>query len=880
VKDDRASLSTRFYRLLLRLLPDDFRGTFGEEMESVFHEQVRDAEQGRGPGLLRLWGETLSGFVTTAPREHLSLLRQDAAFAGRVMRKSPGFTLAAIATLALGIGANTAIFSVVNAVLLKPLPYAHGERIVVLREEDPEVGLDSASFSVPEMEDLKSRNRSLDGLVEYHTMSFILLTGAEPQRVDTGVVSWNFFDLFGVKPLLGRAFVPADEIRGAPAVLLLSYEYWQHAFAGDPTILGRHFRMNDRDHEVVGVLPPFPQYPNVNDVYMPSVACPFRSNPATIANRGARMLRLFGRLQPGVRPGEAQADLSIVTASMKKEAPDSYPKGGEMVARVQPLREELTRQARPTMWLLLASAAFVLVIACASVANQNLARIARREREFSIRAAMGAGRARLFRQLLTESLLLSLAGGVLGLLLAAGMMRMLVAFAARFTPRAGEIRIDTAVLLFTLVVSLLTCVLSGSAPALAGRSDLFGSMKESAAAVTPPAARRRTRSVLIVAQFAVSFVLLIGAGLMLRSLTNLQNVDPGFQPERVLTMNIYLDFAKYTDGAKQDQFFESLLEKVRARPEVRSAAMSLTLPLDRRVQADGAFRIEGRPVDTREKAMVSDFRVVSTDYFRTLGIPVVSGREFGRGDGAQTAPVVLVNQAIARHRWPEENPVGCRVSFDDGRNWATVVGIVGDTRENGLDQPAADGIYLPLAQNPLLQGTLIARTTGDPMDVARTVLQRLYEIDPDQPAGRIRSLESVRADSIAAPRLVARLMGLFAAIALLIAAAGIGGVIALTVSQRTHEFGVRLAIGARPRDLLGMVLGQGLRLAGAGVFLGLLGALALSRVLQGLLFGVQPTDPPTFAAVAAVLVLAAVAACLLPAQRAARVDPLRALRAE
>ena len=877
---DRESRSARLYRLLLRLLPDDFRGAFGEDMESVFRDQVRDAERDGGPGLLRLWGETLSGFVATAPREHLSLFRQDAGFAWRVMRKSPGFTLAAIVTLALGIGANTAIFSVVNAVLLKPLPYANGERIVLLGEEDPEVGLSNATFSVGEMQDLRSRNRSLDGLVEYHSMSFILLTGAEPQRVDTGVVSWSFFDVFGVKPLLGRGFAPEDESQGAPAVLLLGYEYWQRAFGGDPTVVGRHFRMNDRVHTVIGVLPPFPQYPNANDVYMPSVACPFRSNPALIANRSIRMVRLFGLLKPGVRPATAQSDLSVVTAAMRREGPAFYPQGGQVVARVKPLRDELTHDARPTMWLLLASAAFVLVIACASVANQNLARVARREREFSIRAAMGAGRARLFRQLLTESLLLSLAGGGLGLLLAGGMMRMLIAFASRFTPRAGEIRVDTTVLLFTLLVSLVTCVLSGSAPALAGGRDLVGSLKESAAAVTSPAPRRKARSALIVAQFAVSFVLLIGAGLMLRSLANLQGVDPGFQPERVLTMSLYLNFAKYTDGAKQEQFFEALLEKVRARPEVRSAAMSLTLPLDKEVQSNGAFRIDGRPVDPQEKAMVADLRVVSPDYFRTLGIPVVTGREFGRGDGAQAAPVVVLNQAIARHRWPGEDPVGRRVSFDDGRTWATVVGIVGDTLESGLDRPAGDGIYLPMAQNPLLQGTLIARTSGDPMGVARTVVQRIYEIDPEQPAGRIRSLETVRADSIAAPRLVARLMGLFASIALLIAAAGIGGVIALTVSQRTHEFGVRLAIGARPVDLLRMVLGQGLRLAGAGVALGLLGALALSRVLEGLLFGVGPTDPPTFVAVAAVLVLAAVVACTLPAQRAARVDPLRALRTE
>jgi putative ABC transport system permease protein len=881
MSDQGGSRSTRFYRMLLRLLPGDFRGTFGEEMEQVFQDQVRDAERRGRPGLLRLWGETLSGFVTTAPREHLALFRQDAGFALRVMRKSPGFTLASILTLALGIGANTAIFSVVNAVLLKPLPYRNGERIVILNEDDPEVGLTSASFSVPEMQDLRNGNRSLDGLVEYHGMSFILLTGAEPQRVDTGVVSWNFFDLFGVRPLLGRGFTREDETEGAPAVLLLSYECWQRAFGGDPTVVGRHFRMNDKVHTVIGVLPPFPQYPNANDVYMPSVACPFRSNPALIANRGGRMVRLFGLLKGGVGPREAEADLSLVTGAMRREAPDFYPKGGQVVARAKPLRDELTHEARPTMWLLLVAAAFVLVIACASVANQNLARIARRERELSIRAAMGAGRARLFRQLLTESLLLSLAGGALGLLMASGMMSMLVAFASRFTPRAGEIRIDTTVLLFTLGVSLVTCALSGSAPALAERRDLNGSLKESGGGgATSAAPRRRTRSALIVAQFAASFVLLIGAGLMLRSLANLQGVDPGFQPERALTMNIYLNFAKYTDGPKQEQFFESLLEKVQAEPQVRSAAMSLTVPLDKAVQSNGSFRIEGRAADPQEKAMLADFRVVSPDYFRTLGIPVVSGRPFARGDGPNGAPVVILNQAIVRHRWPGEDPVGCRVSFDDGKTWASVVGVVGDTRESGLDRPAGDGIYLALAQNPLLQGTLIARTSADPMDVARAVVQRLYEIDPDQPAGRIRSLEAVRADSIAAPRLMARLMGLFAAIALLIAATGIGGVIALTVSQRTHEFGVRLAIGARPLDVLRLVLGQGLRLAGAGVALGLAGSLALSRVLQGLLFGVTPTDPLTFATVAAVLVGAAVAACLVPAQRAAGVDPLRALRAE
>jgi len=878
--DDRVSRSVRLYRLLLRLLPGDFRGDFGQEMEVVFLEQHRDAGRAGGRGRLRLWRDTLAGIFTTAPREHVALFRQDAGFALRMMGRNPGFTLASALTLALGIGANTAIFSVVHAVLLKPLPYANGERIVLLSEESPAAGLSNQTFSIPEMQDLRSRNRSLDGLVEYHNMSFILLTGVEPQRVETGVVSWNFFDLFGVRPLTGRGFVPEDEKEGAPAVLLLSFEYWQRAFGGDPTVVGRNVRMNDRIHTVVGVLPPFPQYPHTNDVYMPSVACPFRSNPALVTNRGGRMVRMFGRLKPGVRQPEAQADLSAVVASVQKDYPAFYPPGGGVSALAKPLRGELTHEARPTMLLLVVAAGFVLIIACASVANLNFARMARREREFAIRAAMGAGRARLFRQLLTESLLLSTAGGAIGLLLASGMMRMLTAFVSRFTPRATEIRIDMPVLLFTIAIALLTSLLSGSAPALTGRESLTGSMKEGGGTATFSARRKRARSVLIVAQFAVSFMLLIGAGLMLRSLINLQRVDPGFRPENVLTMDIYLNFAKYTDATKRGQFFESLLDRVRTQPHVIAAAVSAAIPLDQSLQSNGAFRIEGQPSDSGEKALLADLHVVSPEYFRTLAIPVVAGRVFDRYDGPRSANVAVLNQAIARHRWSGQDPLGHRVSFDDGRTWATVIGIVGDTREAGLDRPGGDGVYLALAQNPLLRGTVIARTNGDPMDVARTVVQRMYEIDPEQPAGQIRSLETVRADSIAAPRLTARLLGIFALVALVIAATGIGGVIALAVSQRTHEFGVRMAIGARPVNILLMVLGQGLWLAAVGVGLGLLGALGLTRILKGLLFEVAPTDPLTFAAVALVLVLAAVVACLLPARRAAGVDPLIALRVE
>ncbi|HMF09047.1 MAG TPA: ABC transporter permease, partial [Thermoanaerobaculia bacterium] len=704
---------------------------------------------------------------------------------------------------------------------------------------------------------------------------------AEPERVETGVVSWNYFDLFGVKPLLGRDFTPDDEKDGAPAVLLLGYEYWQRSFGGDPTVVGRNFKMNDKTHTVIGVLPPFPQYPNRNDVYMPSSACPFRSNPTLVANRDGRMVALFGRLKPGVGAAQAEADLSSVTASLQREYPASYPPGSRVVAKAAPLRGELTHEAKPTMLVLLIAAGFVLIIACASVANLNLARMARRDHELAVRTAMGAGRARLFRQLLTESCLLSLAGGAVGWALAGGMMQMLTAFAARFTARASEIRMDESVLLFTIGLAFLTSLISGSAPALAGRGNLSGNLKESGGPrSTIGASRRRGQNILIVAQFAVSFVLLIGAGLMLRTLLNLQRVDPGFRPENVLTMDIYLDFAKYTDGAKRGDFFASLLDKVRAQPQVISAAVSLAVPLDRATQANSSFQLEGKPEAAGGEAPRADIHVVSPDYFDTLHIPVVEGRAFDRRDAAGGAGVVVVNRTLARHRWPGEDAVGRRISLDQGKTWLNVVGIVGDTKDNGLDRPSEGGIYLPLAQSPLLQGNLVVRTRNDPMDIARIVVQRLYEVDPNQPAGRIRSLDMVRSDSIAAPVLTARLLGVFALVALLIAATGIGGVIALAVSQRTQEIGVRLAIGARPLDILGMVLAEGLKLALLGTGLGLLGAACLARVLKGLLFEVAPTDPLVFALVSLALALAAILACLLPARRASAVDPMVALHAE
>src|SRR5580698_2442439 len=699
---------SRALQLLMRLLPAEFRGDYGHEMEQVFAEQREEARRsGDKMGVLRLWWETAKGIFTTAPSEHWSMLKQDTGFAMRMMRKNLGFTIAAIIVLGLGIGANTAIFSVVNAVLLKPLPFAHGERLLMLSQRTVPGGGGVGRSSVPELIDYRTQNHSMDGIVEYHNMQFILLGRSEPERVETGVVSWNFFDVFGVKPLVGRMFEPADEIHGAPAVLLLSYEYWLRSFGGDPTVVGKTFRMNDKPHLVIGVLPPFPQYPHANDVYMTSAACPFRSSPEMIANRKGRMLRLFGTMKPGVTPGQAQADLSTVAATMQRDFPTAYSNAATPKMEVSPLKTELTRNAKPTMLFLLAAAGFVLLIACANVANLNLARMVRRGREMGLRAAMGASRVRLFRQLLTESFLLAFGGGLLGLILATSGLKLLTTFVARFTPRANEIHIDAQVLFFTLGIAALVSILTGTAPALARRGNLAATLKEGGTQSTEGSRRGRTRGALIVAQVAVSFLLLIGAGLAVRSLINLQRVDAGFHPENVLTMQISLDFSRYMSDKGMDAsnrlmlgFADSLLAKIQAMPQVTSAAVSGEFPLDKSPAFNNQFVIERQQGNASSDIPTAEFNVVSPDYFRTLGIPIFSGRTFDGRDRPDKLRVAIINQALARHYFHDQDPVGRRISFDDGKEWTQIVGVSGDVRERTLDQAPKDLIYLPYAQYP------------------------------------------------------------------------------------------------------------------------------------------------------------------------------------
>ncbi len=806
-------------------------------------------------------------------------LLQDLRYGARGLRRDPVFAAAAIVTLALGIGANTAIFSVVHGVFLQALPYGGGERLVRLRQDAPGISVTDFPFSPVEVADYAARNRTLDGLAEYHSMWFVLLGKHEPERVQTGVVAANYFDLLGVRPILGRTFRRGEDAPGSEAVLVLSHDYWMRSWGGDPGVVGRALRMNDRAHTVIGILPPMPAYPDANDVYMPVSACPFRGRPVMYHDRSRRMVQVFGRLKPGVSLSAARADLNGIAQDLARQYPETYPaRGSGFAVTSVSLREELTRAARPTFLVLFGIVGLVLLLACANVANLTLARLLRRRRELALRCALGAGRLRLARQLVTESTLLALAGGALGLLFAAGGLRLLIAFAARFTPRAPEIAIDGPVLLFALAVSLVTGIAFGLIPAVSSRRGLTEALQEGSNRATAGAARHRMRSALIVLQVAISFTLLIGAGLMIRSLWKLSEVDPGFATGGVLTTRLDLNFTKYTDSPGRWSFEKRILESLSGQPGVVSAAIAGSFPLNETGPNNGRFEVEGRPAPSEDLRPQAEFQRVSSDYFATVGVPLFSGRPFSSADSGETPKVAIVSRSLARRFWGTREPIGARISFDRGKTWITIVGIAGDVRQYGLASAPPDEIYLALSQFPTLSGSLLVRTAGSPLSLSRLVSETVHSIDPDQPIDRFRTLEQARSNALASPRLTATLLSLFAALALAVTCAGLAGVMAFTVGERRQEFGIRMALGAQPRAVLALVLRQAMRLVAAGLALGLIGAHLLARLMSGLLFEIHATDPPTFLAMSFVLVAVALLASFVPARRATAVDPMTALR--
>jgi putative ABC transport system permease protein len=812
-------------------------------------------------------------------------LFQDIRYGLRILRKNPAFSVAAILTLALGIGANAAIFSLVYGVLLRPLPYQNGGQLVVLHQQNTKAAIPDIPFSVKELTDYREQSHTLQGIVEHHTMVFLLSDAQTAERVQTAVVSGNFFDVLGVKPILGRTFVDADDQMGANPVIVLSYKYWQEHRGSDPNIVGKAFEMNSKPHTVIGVLPPIPQYPSESDLYMTTVQCPTRSSDRFKANRKARMMIGFARLKPGVTVDQAQADLSVVATQISKDHPDVYAAKGGYAMSVAGLRDDLTHTARTTFFLLLGGAGFVLLIACANVANLMLARLLRMEREMAVRAALGASKARLLRQLLTESILVSLGGAVVGLALAPLALSVLVRFAARFSTRAAEVHMDAPVLLFTFVIALGTGVVFGLAPAFSSSKRAGEALKQSSGR-NSTGGRQALRNSLVVAQVAVTFTLLIGAGLMLQSLLKMSAVNPGFRTDHVLAMRMTPNFAKYSKTRDQlPTLTAELMRHIRAINGVVSVSMVSNAPLSPYGIAAGPgnteFNIAGRALSQGELAPQVDITVSDQNYFATIGQPLTSGRAFTEHDDNKAPAVAVINQSMAKHRWPTEDPIGQRIAFGFSPDaWITVVGVVSDTREYGLGTPPKDEIYLPTAQQGGFSSNLLVRTGFDPAAAAPLVRSAIRDVDPYIGLDQIATLDQFQYESMAPPRVTTSLLGIFAGLALLISVGGIAAVMTLSVTQRSRELGIRMALGAERSSIVAMVVRQGLVLAVIGVAIGIAGAIALTRLLATLLYATSPTDVITFLSVSLLFLAVGAAACFVPARQVTSIDPLSALREE
>jgi predicted permease len=811
-------------------------------------------------------------------------LMKDVRYGVRQLTKNPGFAAMAILTLGLGIGSNTAIFSVINGVLLKPLPYEHGDRLVLLQQTAPLSNQPNAGIAIKELYDYRQQLASFEGLVEFHQMNFDLLRRGEPDRVATGVVSPNFFDVLGITPLLGRTFVDSDDDEGAEAVLVIGHAYWQTKFGGDRNLVGQVFEMNNRPHTVVGVLPPVPHYPNEVDIYMPTSACPFRAQSEKLIDRNRRAfsaLQVFGLLKPGASSQTAATEVATVAQRFGQDFPQDYERLRGFQGRTANVLEQMTSGARETLLILLGTTGLVLLIACANVANLTLARMLRRDRELAMRTALGAGRWRLVRQLLTESTLLAVAGGLVGLVFAWSTIDMLTRFVGRFTTRTGEIDIDPGVLAFTLLVSVVTGLVFGTLPALASRVDIVSALKTGGKGSGDSGGRRRIQSALIVAQVAVSVVLLVSSGLLLLSFYRLQRVDPGFRGDRVMTAEVFGNFTKYPNVQTLRRLYVSILERLETSPGVVGAAITNAVPLAGLQPGTTRFQIRGRTYNTPEDRPTTDARIASPKYFDTLSIPIKRGRGFTELDHEDAARVIVINESLARREWEGRDPIGEEVSADNGQTWSTIVGIAGDVKTFGLDRDASPQVYIPLRQaGNGLAGRVLVRVNGDPTAATAVIRNVVHGIDPDLPIENVRTLDEIRDTSLATPRLTAMLLTIFAALALLVTITGITGVIAQSVSQRTQEFGLRMALGASQQSVLQMVLRQGLVLVAVGLAIGIVASVGLARVLRSYLYQTTPTDPMTFAVVAFAFVVAGTLACLGPAWRATTVDPMTALRAD
>ncbi len=813
----------------------------------------------------------------------LDTLRQDVRYAVRTLAKSPGFAAVAILTLALGIGANTAIFSVVNAVMLRPLPYPDASRVMTLSETSPQ--FEEMSVSYLNFIDWQNRNRSFSELAAFRRESFNLAGVSSPERLPGRQVSPGFFAILGTTPILGRDFLPEDGRPGAPPVVILSYRFWQRRFAGDPSIVGRVLVLNDVPHTVIGVIPQRFWFYNPGDVF---VTFANGSQLFTQIRENRSGTYVVGRLKPGVSLEQARSDMNHIARVLAAEFPKANANSG---ISVKAILEDVVGGVRANLLLLLGAVGFVLLIACVNVANLLLARSTARTKEIAIRAALGGSRWRMIRQLLTESTLLAVCGGALGTLFARWGTSFLIASVPGSLPRTEDVSPDIRVLFFTLGASLLTGILFGIVPAIrASRADLHDTLKEGIRGST--SGRHHLQDALVVAELALTLVLLVGAGLTARSILSLHRVNPGFDPRNALVFNTALSAQRYGEAPKVRSFYRELLARLQRTPGVKAASLALNVPM--RDDSELYFYVEGRPQPKPEDMLWSMHYIVSSGYADAMGLRLLRGRYLSDRDSEDSQPVIVIDEAMARGVFPSEDPIGKRIivpfpGLDQPRE---IVGVVNHVKHWGLAQDAQSRIqyqfYMPFFQVPdalfkqvgTFDMTLVVRTAGDPRAFVGTAQATVHALDPDLPVYGSQTMGEIIETSLAAQRFATLLLGLFAAFGLVLAAVGIYGVMAYSVGQRTQEMGIRMALGATRRDILRLVLGRGSLLTGAGTLIGLLACLGLTRFLASLLFGVTATDPVTFLAVAFVLGAVALFACYVPARRATRVDPMTALRYE
>ena len=803
----------------------------------------------------------------------MNALWQDLRYGMRMLLKAPGFTLIAVLTLALGIGATTAIFSVVNGVLLRELPYRDEARLVTLWQNDLKSGIEREEVSPANFFDWRDRVQSCDIVAAAEPFAFNLSNDGEPETFRSWLVTQGFLEALGTAALYGRAFLPEEYQPGKGQVIVIGYGLWQRRFGGDPNLIGRQLTLNGRPHTVVGVMPPEFQYPVGRELWAPRMP-----RPNDMQIRSATYIRVIGRLKPGRTAAEAQAEMNTIAGQLAKEYPQTNSGTGSVIV---PLRDVLIGRMRQALLVLLSAVGCVLLIACANVASLLLVRLTERSRELAIRAALGAGRGRLLRQLLIESGVLALLGGAAGVLVAYWLIDAIVALSPADLPRIHQVGLNPMMLGFAVGISLLTALLFGLAPALQlAKPNLQEALKSEGRAVTGGERQQRLRNLLVVSEIALALVLLVGAGLLARSFVTLLRVNPGFVTERALTLETLV--SRGLTPEQRTALVEQMHQRVTSLPGVQSAAVSSALPFhDNQVTIPTGMQIEGR-VAQAEQNPTAYVISITTDYLRTMGIRLRRGRELNPFDKADSAPVAVINQSLAARHWPLEEPVGKKVTLNVSGKPVTceIIGVVGDVRPNGFDSEPRPEIYLPYAQSPASLVTWVVRTAGDPGHQLAAVKEKIREANPAQTFLSIATLDQLADRTLSQRRFNLLLLGAFAVLALILAGIGLYGLISFSTAQRTHEIGVRMALGAQSGDVLRLVIGQGLRLVLIGTAVGLAGALALTRLMRGLLFGIGATDPLTFAGVAAILIGVALLACWIPARRATKVDPMVALRCD